>query len=466
VSSSSLASNSGIGERLEAVPDIEIRASRPEPRARPAHGTRVIGGRVPEVSKNGERMTNTTSSAGRQRGAAAPGDQMIYNAACRLIEWLERNRYEGYDAFDGLNARLLRPFTFETPLLRMVLQQGIRRFPINLRPLAGVDKGPSTKGMGFIARGLLRLHQATGDDRWREKAEFALQWLIENQSPGYSGACWGNHFDYQSRSVYVVKDTPSVVWTALIGHAFLDAYEHFHRDEFLQVAASACEHIHRDLGAARQGDDLCINYFPTSHHQVHNANTLGASLLARTYPYTGRGPDRVLAEKALAYTAKHQRPDSSWYYGEAGNLRWVDNFHTAYVLDSFKYYRDATGDSRFDKVMMSGYEYWKHTFFLADGTPKYYNHKTLPLDIQCSAQAIDTLVFFQDRDPDSLMLASKVAEWTIRWMQDPSGYFYYRRYAPWLVNKTPTLHWGQATMLCALTGLYRSLAGAEVAGGK
>jgi len=26
-----------------------------------------------------------------------------------------------------------------------------------------------------------------------------------------------------------------------------------------------------------------------------------------------------------------------------------------------------------------------------------------------------------------------------------------------VVNKTPTLHWGQATMLCALAGLYKLL---------
>jgi hypothetical protein len=407
-------------------------------------------------------MTDTTVYAGKQRRAAADSKQGVYNAACKLAEWLERNRYEGYDTFDGLNSRLLRPLTFNSPLLRTMLQQGVRRFPINVRPLVGVAKSPSTKGMGFIARGFLRLHQATGEDRWRKKAEFALQWLIENQSSGYSGACWGNHFDYQSRSVYVTKNAPSVVWTALIGHAFLDAYEHLHVEEFLQVAVSACEHIQRDLGTSRQDGGLCINYFPTSHHQVHNANTLGASLLARTYSYTGREADRVLAEKALAYTAKHQRPDWSWYYGEAANLRWVDNFHTAYVLDSFKHYSDATGDSRFDNILMSGYAHWKDTFFLPDGAPKYYNNKTLPLDIQCSAQAIDTLVFFQDRDADSLTLASKIANWTICKMQDPSGYFYYRRYTPWLVNKTPTLHWGQATMLCALAGLYRSLAGETI----
>jgi len=107
--------------------------------------------------------------------------------------------------------------------------------------------------------------------------------------------------------------------------------------------------------------------------------------------------------------------------------------------------------------MNRGYEYWKRTFFLENGTPRYYSHKTLPIDIQCCSQAIDTLIFFRDRDPESIDLAVKVAEWTIRYMQDTTGYFYYRRYSPWLVNKTATLHWGQATMLSALARLYNAL---------
>jgi hypothetical protein len=158
----------------------------------------------------------------------------------------------------------------------------------------------------------------------------------------------------------------------------------------------------------------------------------------------------------MTYTANCQRPDGSWYYGEKENLHWVDNFHTAYVLDCFHHYRQR-GDDRFNDAMMRGYRYWKEKFFLSDGTPKYYHSKTLPIDIQCCSQAIDTLVLFRKEDPDSLTLALKVAEWTIAHMQDRSGYFYYRRYSSLLVNKTPTLHWGQATMFCALAGLYEWL---------
>jgi hypothetical protein len=327
-----------------------------------------------------------------------------------------------------------------------------------LRPLLGIAKSRSTKAMGFLARGFVRLHQATGDTVWRDKAEYALQWLIENQSQGYSGACWGNHFDYQARGgFYLPKGTPTVVWTSLIGHAFLDAYEHFQVDAYLQVAVSACEHILKDVHTSSEGESVCIAYTPIHSGRVHNASTLAASLLARTYSHNRNESYRALAEKAILYTALHQRPDSSWYYGEAAIQHWIDNFHTAYVLDSFKHYTDSTGDHRFQKAMMNGYEYWKNTFFLADGTPKYYNYKTLPIDIQCSSQAIDTLVFFYDLDPENLPLTLKVGEWAIQNMQDRTGYFYYRRYSRWLVNKTPTLHWGQATMLCALAGLYELL---------
>ena len=413
-------------------------------------------------------MAHTTVSAGKQPAVRARTDEAgkkIRSSILRLSDWLERNEYRGYDTFDGLEARFVRPLTFENSFLRTVLQQGIRRFPFNLRPLLGVRKSHSSKAMGFLARGFLRMHQATGDPDWKRKAEEALRWLIEHQASGYSGACWGNHFDYQSRSFYLPKGVPTVVWTSLIGHAFLECYDAWHNDEYLDIAVSACEHICRDLERFRDGDTLCIGYIPAHvsapNKVVHNSNTLAASLLARVYAHTGNESYRSLAGQAMAYTAKYQQANGAWYYGERFNLHWVDNFHTAYVLDSFKLYSRFTGDYRFDDLINKGYAYWKETFFLADGTPRYYDHKTLPIDIQCCSQAIDTLVLFRDIDVGSVALAGKIARWTIDHMQDRTGYFYYRRYSSWLVNRTPTLHWGQATMLCALAGLYKALGSRE-----
>src|SRR5277367_3870460 len=102
-------------------------------------------------------MASTTVSAGKQvkaEDADQASKQQIAESIGRLCTWLEKNDYRGYDTFDGLSA-FVRPLTFETKFLRTVLQQGVRRFPLNLRPLLGVTKEHSSKGMGFLARGFI-----------------------------------------------------------------------------------------------------------------------------------------------------------------------------------------------------------------------------------------------------------------------------------------------------------------------
>jgi len=383
----------------------------------------------------------------------------IYNAILKLDEWLRKNDCKGYDPFDGLNSNILRFFTFNNKYLRIIQQQSIRRIPINIRPLVGIQKTYSSKGMGFLARGYIRLYRATNKEEYSDKAIACLDWLINNQCSGYSGACWGNHFDYQSRVFFLPKGVPTIVWVSLIGHAFLDAYDCFHDKKYLDIADSACQHILYDLETYKDDDDICISYIPIENKQVHNANTLGASFLARTYSITGCRKYLDLATKAINYTVKYQRKDHTWYYGENSNLHWVDNFHTAYVLDSIKYYIESTGDKQHKhmEALMAGYGVWKNIFFLKDGIPKYYINKTMPIDIQCASQAIDTLQYFSDIDKSGIDLATKIANWTIDNMQDDSGYFYFRKYKIGIINKTPTLHWGQATMLCALGGLYKAL---------
>ena len=77
-------------------------------------------------------MAIMTASAGEQAWARTrtPVQRHTFtNQSGGCHNWLEKNDYRGYDTFDGLSARFLRPFTFETKLLRIVLQQSVRRFP-------------------------------------------------------------------------------------------------------------------------------------------------------------------------------------------------------------------------------------------------------------------------------------------------------------------------------------------------
>lgn len=373
----------------------------------------------------------------------------------RLDNWLVRHEFCGYDPFDGLNS-WLRPLAVGA-LGKQLLQQGVRRFPVNLRPVLGIRPAPSSKGYGYLARAYLKLHRHTGDRSHLDKALTSLAWLKANASSRFGGLSWGNHFDYQSRVFYLPKGTPTIVWVSLIGQAFVDAWESTGERDFLLTAQQACEFIMNGLEHRAEAQGVCLSYIPGEYRSVHNANMLGAALLARVARHSPEGEGKAMnetARQAVAYTVGSQRPDGSWWYGEADNLRWIDNFHTGYVLDSLWGYMQSTGDTSHRDAFDRGADYFIQHFFLPDGTPKYYAEKTWPVDIQCASQAIETLTLLAMARGDSSLhaLAYKVAGWTIERMQDRSGYFYFQR-LPFMVNRTPTLHWGQATMLHALACL-------------
>jgi hypothetical protein len=158
----------------------------------------------------------------------------------------------------------------------------------------------------------------------------------------------------------------------------------------------------------------------------------------------------------MTYSCSRQLLDGAWYYGEAPMYHWIDNFHTGYNLDCLKRYIDASGDRRYEQALRKGLQYFKQHFFQGDGCPKYYYNKLQPIDIQCAAQAIDTLAFFSDMDDECLDLAKKVASWTLQNMQAPDGHFYYRDLG-WKKIKTPMFHWGQGTMFKALVHFLSKL---------
>ena len=373
-------------------------------------------------------------------------------------EWVEKHDYCGYEPFDGLSS-WVRSLAFGNLLGERLLMQLIRQSPFNLRPFFGVPPQESTKGRGYMASGYLTLYRVTQQQQYLEKAAFCLEWLDKHKVPRFQYHSWSNHFDFVSRGGSYTKNDPIIVWTSLIGHAFVEAFEITGREWFLRIAESACGWI-LQLPREKTVRGDCLSYL--AHHQssIHNANMLGAGLLARTAKHTGNQEYLCVARSAMEYSCSRQLPEGSWWYAEEPKYHWIDNFHTGYNLESLNCYLDATGDEEFRPNLKKGLAFYKNYFFEDSGRPKYYRTRTYPVDIQCAAQAIDTLALFSERDPACLELAQKVAAWTVRNMQDPEGYFYYRQY-PLVKAKIPMLHWGQATMFKALAHLSLRLKSAE-----
>lgn len=373
----------------------------------------------------------------------------------RLSGWVEKHDNKGYEPFDGLSS-FLAPLTFNILLAQRFLQQAVLRSPFHIRPLIGVRPEHSTKAMGFFAKGYIKLYQASKDPACKERAEWYLDWLVNNMTKGYSGACWGNHFHYVSRGGTIKKHEPTEVWSGLIGQVFMDAYEAFGDPGYLSVARSVCDFIIRDLPRTEFDNAFCISYVVPDRLLIHNANMLGCALLGRVYKHTQEDLLLEVATKGIRFTCSHQLDNGAWYYGVGPQYKWVDNWHTAYNLDSLKCYNESTGNDEFSDHLVKGYDFYKQNFFFPDGKPKYFYNRLRFVDIQCCSQSIDTLSNFSGIDADALDMAWRTAMWTIEHMQDETGYFYFRDLG-WRKVRVPMLHWGQATMFSGLSHLVYKL---------
>jgi len=368
--------------------------------------------------------------------------------------WVQRNDYRGYEPADG-NLSWMFSLTGGRVFPMRILQQVVLRAPFNIRPLLGIAPHESAIGRGYMAWGYLSMYRLQGDDSLRREALACLEWLMVNRSSRSTEFCWGDPYEYATRGGRRPYGEPLLIWSALIGQAFLDAYELCCDDKYLHVAESTGNWMLK-LPREHTANGSCLSYVAYRQSSIHNSNAMGAAFLARLGSLTKNHEALAVARSAMAYTCARQCSDGSWYYAEESKYHWIDNFHTGYNLSALKTYRDATKDDSFDKSIETGLRFYKAHFFETDGRPKYFHDKTYPIDIQCAAQAIDTLAMMAEDNPECLVLATKVAEWTIDNMQAKDGQFYYRDLG-WKKVRTPMLHWGQGTMVKALAVLMNKL---------
>ena len=326
----------------------------------------------------------------------------------RLHEFCSARDWRGYDPYDGLNSRLFQAMPLaDSKFFRQAWTQFHRRSPINFRLLCGIKPTLNSKGLALFAMGC-------GDAKLLD----ALETLRSSEGG------WGYPFDWQSRAFFAPRGTPNLVCTAFAVRAF-------------RALGRACDvaFIEKHLLRERDGEHW-ITYIASSDTQVHNVNMIGAALLGR--------------RDCMEFSVRRQRPDGSWWYGEAENQRWIDNFHTGYCLVALKEYEAATGDKSLGESARRGFEYWDGTFWRDDGAPRYYHDQTYPLDCHCTAQGILTYLAF-----GNLARANYVAQWALQNMWDERGFFWYQR-GRRSANRICYMRWTQAWMHCALAKLIKA----------
>ena len=360
----------------------------------------------------------------------------IRDAVARVRAWGEERDWRGYDPYDALNSPVAPLLTGGTRLGRRVFTQAVKLSPVNLRPLLGIEPGWNAKALALVASGYTRL-AAAGDEGARAAAERWLGWLEANHSGDESGLAWGYHFPVETRFFRYERGAPNTIATSFVAHAFLDAGELLGEPRWTEAARSAAGFLATRM-LAEGSSGPYFRYLPDESELVHNANLLACAVLARAGV---EEPTRA----ALGASLRAQRPDGSWPYSEGRKGGWVDNFHTAYVLESLVHCEELDGNIA--TALARGLAYWRRELFMPDGTPKYAPDRVFPIDAHSYATAIDTWLAVGDVEQ-----AERLARLLVERMLDPGGYVWFQRRRLW-TSRVPFVRWTTAPSFRALAGV-------------
>lgn len=388
----------------------------------------------------------------------------IRSALARVLNYARSNDYAGYNKYDALDSPILSALAVGNKYLRLIFSQVIARAPLNLRPLFKVPQTRNPKGVALFAMTYLNLYAATRATSYLKSAEELLKWLIDNQSAGFPGMCWGYQYPWQDVGFFAPHKMPNRVVTYFVGSAFLDAYELTGNEQYLECGRAAAEFLLKAPKVLYEDDQmLCLSYVPDARINwiVMDVSALTGAYLARISKYRPDDYQRAVAKKLIHFVVDKQTDYGAWFYTHppsANRLKMHDNYHTGYILDAILDYTNYTSDQSYVDNYLRGLRYYQHYLFLPDGTPKWMNNQIYPIDVHGSAQGVITFLKASRFNPEYRQLAYQIASWAIQNMQSPAGFFYYQK-TRFFKKPFTIMHWSNGWMARALSELIREAHG-------
>ena len=337
------------------------------------------------------------------------------------------------------SARLAR-----TPLFRRIAIQALKRSPVNVRSLLRVPEQQHTKALALSLSAYSRMARCDqGGDFMGQAAQLASR-LAHRALHGQRGTGWGYDFDVQTRWGHYRKGQPNAVATAFAAHALLDVADLAGEESFGDLARDALRFAVEEL-LVSAGDERYFAYYAGSDVAIHNASMLLAALAARC----GTDAQVSLARGAIDFTLARQHQTGGWHYGETEALRWVDGFHTAYVLWALATW-DRNVSMQFEEPLGRGLDFYVTRLIDPDGAARATVNRRYPVDTHAAATAVWVLSELAWLSPAAEVAASRVLAWTLTHLRRNDARFAFQKHR-FYRNSTPYVRWNDAHMFLALS---------------
>ena len=194
-------------------------------------------------------------------------------------------------------------------------------------------------------------------------------------------------------------------------------------------------------------------YSPIDARRVVNASAYRGFLLA-VAGTRFEHPEWVWEARAmLAFVLESQREDGSWLYAMDGKDKFVDNFHTCFVLKNLVKADRVLQDSAIRDAITRGYAFYKAFLLDSVGLPRPFARTQRPTllrrDLYDYAEGINLALLLRDDDADARSIAGRlVGDLLADWVM-PDGHFVTRQ-TVFGRNTVPYHRWAQAQMFHAL----------------
>lgn len=371
------------------------------------------------------------------------------------IDYAEKRNFAGYDPYDALNTSL--KFLKKGRWMPVLLIQAMKRLPINLRPVLGIPRGENPKALGLFLEACSKL-ELQHQGQYRPQCLHLLDRLDALKTPGFSGTCWGYHFDWASPVKVLPKGSPTIVVTGFIAKGLYEAIKIGGMPKAEKVFREIEPFISNELPQFEDETGLCISYSTVVKDCCYNASALAAGYYARLFDLTSEDRYREKARKIIDFVVARQHANGRWDYSvdlNTGKVREQTDFHQGFIVDSIvetMMYLGERPDS-WARAVSTGAEFYLNQQFAVNGRSFFRIPRQYPTDVHHQAQGIITCCRISTMGMDHLVEAEKMTEWAMMHLHDQNGSFYYR-YFRFFTDKTRYMRWGQAWMTLALTKLY------------
>ncbi|MBD3342486.1 MAG: hypothetical protein GF353_25525 [Candidatus Lokiarchaeota archaeon] len=361
-----------------------------------------------------------------------------------FIEHYENNPFEGYSVFDAFNSPLEFLLKFNNILTNVIITQFFKRIPFNIRKYAFIKKSINPKSLGLALEGAMI----------NQRPNYFIKKLMKNilnfksHSTYFS---WGYNWHYYTlRGGTFPKYYPNAIVTYFVAAGLLRYYEMTRDKIILEVLESIEKFFIQELNISNFPEGICFSYSPCDKKVIYNASALVTKFLIEKNKILMEAKNEDIISKSLSFLASRQQDNGAWFYGEEKNQKWIDSFHTEYILEVFA--TQYAARQGYEDNYLKGKSYYMDNFILNKDVCNYFPQKKYPINIHSIASMIIFLSKYDDFNR-----SIPIIKWTFENLYNKSLCSFYYEKNKYYTNRNIYHRWNQSWMYLAFNHFLNRL---------